>query len=60
MHVCKKSITFAAKMKRRDIMSTITKAEIAEHYVSVEQMHEDLKNLVHNFYARTRKQEAAA
>lgn len=41
-------------------MSTITKAEIAEHYVSVEQMHEDLKNLVHNFYARTRKQEAAA
>lgn len=31
--------------------STITKAEIAEHFVSVDQLHEDLKNLVHNFYA---------
>jgi len=30
---------------------TITKAEIAEHFVSVDQLHEDLTNLVHNYYA---------
>ena len=27
---------------------TITKAEIAEHFVTVDQLHEDLKNMVHS------------
>ena len=31
---------------------TITKAEIAEHFVTVDQLHEDLTNLVHNYYAQ--------
>lgn len=35
---------------------TITKAEIAEHFVSVDRLHEDLTNLVHNFYAKTNTQ----
>ena len=33
------------------IKQTKTKAEIAEHFVSVDQLHEDLTNLVHNYYA---------
>ena len=32
---------------------TITKAEIAEHFVTVDQLHEDLTNMVHNYYAQT-------
>ena len=35
---------------------TITKAEIAEHFVSVDQLHDDLTNMVHNYYARTNSQ----
>ncbi len=31
---------------------TITKAEIAEHFVSVNQLHEDLTKLVHDYYAQ--------
>ena len=31
---------------------TITKAEIAEHFVTVDQLHEDLTNLVHNYYSQ--------
>ena len=27
---------------------TISKAEIAEHFITVEQLHEDLTNLVHS------------
>ena len=33
-------------------MHTITKAEIAEHFVTVEQLHKNLKEMVHNFYAQ--------
>jgi hypothetical protein len=35
---------------------TITKAEIAEHFVSVDQLHDDLTNMVHNYYAQTSSQ----
>ena len=35
---------------------TITKAEIAEHFVTVDQLHEDLTNLVHNYYAQPNTQ----
>ena len=38
---------------------TISKAEIAEHFVSVEQLHEDLTNLVHNYYAQPHAQQIA-
>jgi len=38
---------------------TITKAEIAEHFVSVDQLHEDLTNLVHNYYAQPQAQRMA-
>ncbi len=38
---------------------TITKAEIAEHFVSVDQLHEDLTNLVHNYYAQPHTQRMA-
>ena len=31
---------------------TITKSEIAEHFVTVDQLQEDLKNMVHDYYAR--------
>ena len=31
---------------------TITKAEIAEHFKTVDQLHEDLKNMVHDYYAQ--------
>ena len=30
---------------------TITKAEIAEHFVSVDKLHTDLVNMVHDYYA---------
>ena len=33
-------------------MSTITKAEIAENYVSLDQLQQDLENMVHNYYAK--------
>lgn len=35
---------------------TITQAEIAEHFVSVDQLHDDLTNMVHNYYAQTSSQ----
>ena len=35
---------------------TIRKAEIAEHFVSVAQLHDDLTNTVHNYYAQTNSQ----
>ena len=35
---------------------TISKAEIAEHFVSVDKLHEDLTNLVHNYYAKSNSQ----
>ena len=38
---------------------TITKAEIAEHFVSVDQLHEDLTNLVHDYYAQRQTQRMA-
>ena len=38
---------------------TISKAEIAEHFVSVDQLHEDLTNLVHNYYAQKHAQRMA-
>ena len=39
--------------------NTITKAEIAEHFVTVDQLHEDLKNLVHDYYAQPHSQRQA-
>ena len=39
--------------------STITKAEIAEHFVTVDQLHDDLTNLVHNYYAQTQNHRVA-
>ena len=38
---------------------TISKAEIAEHFVSVDKLHEDLANLVHNYYAQQHPQRMA-
>ena len=38
---------------------TITKAEIAEHFVTVEQLHEDLTNLVHEHFSRAKTQRMA-
>ena len=38
---------------------TITKKEIAEHFVTVEQLHEDLQNLVHEYYAQKKNQRVA-
>ncbi len=38
---------------------TITKAEIAEHFVSVEQLQEDLTTLVHEHYAHPHAQRVA-
>ena len=35
---------------------TITKAEIAKHFVSVDQLHDELTNMVHNYYAQTNSQ----
>ena len=31
---------------------TITKAEIAEHFVTLDQLHDDLVNMVHDYYAQ--------
>lgn len=33
---------------------TITKQEIAEHFVTVEQLHEDLTHLIHEHFALLR------
>ena len=38
---------------------TITKAEIAEHFVTLDQLHQDLKNLVHAFYGQQTQRKAA-
>lgn len=38
---------------------TISKAEIAEHFVTVDKLHEDLTNLVHNYYAKSNSQRIA-
>ena len=35
---------------------TITKAEIAEHFVTVDQLHDELTNMVHNYYAQPHHQ----
>ncbi len=40
-------------------MHTITKAEIAEHFVTVEQLHEDLTKLVHDHYASQSQKKVA-
>ena len=60
LQISKIFCTIAAKIdKKEKIMAqkqTITKAEIAEHFVSVDRLHEDLTNLVHNFYAKTNTQ----
>ncbi len=34
------------------IKQTITKAEIAEHFVTLDQLHDDLVNMVHDYYAQ--------
>lgn len=39
--------------------ATITKAEIAEHFVTVDQLHEDLTKLVHDYYAQPHSQRQA-
>ena len=39
---------------------TITKKEIAEHYVTVEQLHEDLTRLIKEHFARKKAQQEAA
>ena len=39
--------------------NTITKAEIAEHFVTVDQLNEDLTKLVHNYYAQPHTQRMA-
>ena len=33
---------------------TISKAEIAEHFVTVEHLHDDLTKMVHDYYAQPR------
>jgi hypothetical protein len=33
---------------------TISKAEIAEHLVTVEQLHDDFTKMVHDYYAQPR------
>lgn len=38
---------------------TITKAEIAAHFVTVDQLHEDLTNLVHDYYAQPHNHQVA-
>ena len=38
---------------------TITKAEIAEHFVTVDQLHDELTNMVHNYYAQPHHQREA-
>ena len=38
---------------------TITKAEIAEHFVTVDQLHDELTNMVHDYYAQTHTQRQA-
>ena len=38
---------------------TITKAEIAEHFVTVDQLHTDLVNMVHDYYAQSHPQRQA-
>ena len=38
---------------------TITKAEIAEHFVTVEQLHDDLVNMVHDYYAQPQNHRVA-
>ena len=43
---------FKNLMLMEAIKQTITKAEIAEHFVSVNQLHEDLTKLVHDYYAQ--------
>lgn len=35
------------------IKQTITKAEIAEHFVTIDQLHTDLTNMVHNYYSQS-------
>ena len=38
---------------------TITKAEIAEHFVTVDQLHEDLTNLVHEHFSKAKTHRVA-
>ena len=38
----------------------LTKQEIAEHYVSLEQLHEDLTALIKNFYKKKTSRKAVA
>ena len=38
----------------------LTKQEIAEHYISLEQLHEDLTALIKNFYKKNATRKAAA
>ena len=38
---------------------TITKAEIAEHFVTVDQLHDELTNMVHNYYAQPQNHRVA-
>ena len=41
-------------------LPVLTKQEIAEHYVSLEQLHEDLTALIKNFYKEKATPKAAA
>ena len=38
---------------------TITKADIAEHFVSVDKLREDLTNMVHDYYSQQHTQRMA-
>ena len=55
-YLCPRKLNITSTMAK----ATITKAEIAEHFVTVDQLHEDLTNMVHNYYAQGHSQQQAA
>jgi hypothetical protein len=51
-HFC--CLTFKNEMLMSAKKQTISKAEIAEHFVTVEHLHDDLTKMVHDYYAQPR------